>query len=145
MISFRSIQLNWVKNICWMDKRYKERFNPPLHPPLCTGINVQIWWETSHINIASIPVSATLSLNDFKQGRLYGSQTLLTYMQRNTTMKTRTESIFLHKTCNTLVRACLCVSLHALSGFLCASVSLCICVCRGHVYKKSSTRCHTQI
>lgn len=26
-----------------------------------------------------------------------------------------------------------------------ASVSLCICVCRGHVYKKSSTRCHTQL
>lgn len=27
---------------------------------------------------------------------------------------------------------------------LCAYVSLCICVCKGHVYKKSSARCHTQ-
>lgn len=53
--------------------------NPP--PPLFTTTN-----------IASIPVSAALSLNDFKQGRRYGSQTLLTYMQGDFTIKA--EGIF---------------------------------------------------
>lgn len=42
---------------------------------------------------------------------------------------------------------CACASLCELTHtvrLLCARVSLRICVCRGHVYKKSSTRCHTQ-
>lgn len=59
-----------------------------------TAVNVQMWWEPSPINIASIPLSAGLTLNDFKQGRLYGSHTLLTYMQRNIAVKTWTETPF---------------------------------------------------
>lgn len=39
---------------------------------------------------------------------------------------------------------CVCVPDGCALKLLCASVSLCICVCRGHVYKKSSTGCHTQ-
>lgn len=52
------------------------------------------------------------------------------------------------KTFELFVRVCVCLSLCELTltlWLLCASVSLCICVCRGHVYKESSTRCHTQI
>lgn len=53
----------------------------------------------------------------------------------------------LHKKHVRCVCVCVCLSLcelaHTLS-LLCASVSLCICVRRGHVYKRSSTRCHTQ-
>lgn len=122
-------------------KGYKKRGHFISPPPSvhATGINVQIWWEPPPTNIASIPVSAALSLNDFKQGRLHGSQTLLTYMQGNITVKTRMEVFFSTRKTH---EAYVCVWERALRP-LCASVSLCICVCRGHVYKESSTRCHT--
>lgn len=56
-------------------------------------------------------MSAALSLNDFKQGSLHGSQTLLTYMQGVITVKT--SMIFIE-------RCDLCVCVPALSSFLCA-------------------------
>lgn len=103
------------------------------------------WWAPPSpplTNIAGIPVSAAVCLNDFKQDVLHGSQTLLTYTQGNITKKAPMErglaSIKTHGVC---------VSLWELTHtllLLCASVSLCICTCRGYVYKKSSTRCHTQ-
>lgn len=73
----------------------------------------------TNTNIASIPVSAALSLNDFKQGRLHGSQTLLTYMQGVITVKTSMKRVFFFiERCDLCV--CLCVCLPALSSFLCA-------------------------
>lgn len=117
----------------------------PLPSVHATGINAQIWWEPPPTYIVSIPVSAALSLNDFKQGRLHGSQTLLTYMQGNITMKTWMERcLFSIKTCEVCVCVFVRAHTHAL-WLLGASVSLCICVCRRScIQKRSSTRCHTQ-
>ena len=69
----------------------KGHMTPPPLSMNATGINVHIWRAPTPTYIASIPVSAALCSSDFKQGRLHGSQTLLTYTQGDIAMKTPME------------------------------------------------------
>lgn len=75
-------------------------------------------------------MSTALSLNDFKQGGLHGSQASLTYMQENITVKTWMERsfFFLYKN---MWEVYLCAYVYfcefALSGF-CAQVWVCVFV-----------------
>lgn len=103
--------------------------------------------RTSPISIASIPVSAALSLNNFKQGGLHGSQASLTYMQENISVKTWMERSFFFSSIKTCKR-CMCVhmyifvNLHPLA-FVHKCEFVCLCLQRSCI-QKSSIRCHTQ-